>query len=42
MDNGFLQVDHSFKTKCNYDLTNKFMLDKSAGCLQLKEGKTKE
>ena len=26
MDNGFLQVDYTLKTKYNYDLTNKFTL----------------
>ena len=42
MDNGFLQVDYSLKTKYNYDLTNKLTLNKSTGCLRLKEVKTKE
>ena len=42
LENGFLQVDYSLKTKYNYDLTNKFTLNKSAGCLRLNEVKTKE
>ena len=42
MDNGFLQVDYSLKTKYNYDLTNKFTLNKSTNCFRLKEVKTKE
>ena len=31
MDNGFLQNDYNLKTKYNYDLTNKFTLNKSTG-----------
>ena len=31
MDNGFLQVDYTLKTKYNYDLTNKLTLNKSTG-----------
>ena len=42
MDNGFLQVDYTPKTKYNYDLTNKFTLNKSTNCFRLKEVKTKE
>ena len=42
VDNGFLQVDYTLKTKYNYDLTNKFTLNRSTGCLRLKEVKTKE
>ena len=42
MDNGFLQVDYTPKTKYNYDLTNKLTLNKSTNCFRLKEVKTKE
>ena len=41
VDNGFLQVDYGLKTEYNYDLTNKFTLNKSTGSLRLKEVKTK-
>jgi len=41
-DNGFLQVDYSLKARDSYDLTNKFTLNKSTGCLRLEEVKTNE